>query len=344
MSDFPKYIILPQKVYSLSINKANGMRAFNRDLIDYSIYAENPLNPSDNWKALLGISAELYHDYKGYKFSIPLEWLLIRFLTHHVRTNSIHIISGAGGEVLNTKNFKEFLGTEATDNEIEKILKIVFWSWVRVFPAKDIALADIYASLDINFEMLKRGISFFKYLGHLEEIASDTYKLNPKLFINLGSYPENISFDRKYNRYYQEINIEANEPFCFIIMPFREEEFSQRSYKEVIKPLVENEYNISCYRVDEDYLPDRIDNKIYTYIFRSAFIIAEVSTLNPNVFYELGLAHMLEKSCIILTQKSVSEIPFDINRIRTERYDNDDQLRELLRKSISALGFKAKKQ
>jgi len=310
MSDFPKYIILPQKVYSLSINKANGMRAFNRDLIDYSIYAENPLNPSDNWKALLGISAELYHNYKGYKISIPLEWLLIRFLTHHVRTNSIHIISGDGGEVLNTKNFKDFLGAEATDNETEKILKIVLGSlgsWVRVFPDENISLADIYSSSDINFEMLKRGINFLKHLGHLEEISPNTYKVNPKLFINLVSWPKIISFDRKYNRYYQEINIEADEPFCFIIMPFREDEFPQRIYKEVIKPLVENEYNISCYRVDE-------------------------------------VAHMLEKSCIILTQKSVSEIPFDINRIRTERYDNDDQLRELLRKSISALGFKAKKQ
>lgn len=97
---------------------------------------------------------------------------------------------------------------------------------------------------------------------------------------------------------------------------------------------------ISCYRVDEDAIPDRIDNKIYSYLLRAAFIIAEVTTCNPNVFYELGLAHMLEKDCIILTQKSVSEIPFDIGRIRTEKYDNDNHLLGILRKSISALSFK----
>jgi hypothetical protein len=49
---------------------------------------------------------------------------------------------------------------------------------------------------------------------------------------------------------------------------------------------------------------------------------------------------MLEKDCIILTQKSNSEVPFDINRISAEPYKNDDQLLSYLRKSISALAFK----
>ena len=123
-------------------------------------------------------------------------------------------------------------------------------------------------------------------------------------------------------------------------MPFRENEFKQAIYFDVIKPFIENEFKIECYRVDEDDLPDRIDNKIYSYILRSAFIVAEVTTRNPNVLYELGLAHMLEKDCIILTQKEHSEMPFDISRISAEPYENEDQLKAFLRKSISALAFK----
>jgi hypothetical protein len=99
-----------------------------------------------------------------------------------------------------------------------------------------------------------------------------------------------VSFDRRINKYFQEIKIQATEPFCFVIMPFREEKFPQRIYTEIIKPFVESGFRISCYRVDEDHLPDRIGNKIYTYILRSSFIIAEVTSPNPNVFYELGLA------------------------------------------------------
>jgi len=123
-------------------------------------------------------------------------------------------------------------------------------------------------------------------------------------------------------------------------MPFREKEFQQSIYFDVIKPIIEKEFKVSCYRVDEDDLPDRIDNKIYSYILRSAFVVAEVTTRNPNVLYELGLAHMLEKDCIILTQTPHSEVPFDINRISAEPYENEDVLRSYLRRSISALAFK----
>lgn len=37
---------------------------------------------------------------------------------------------------------------------------------------------------------------------------------------------------------------------------------------------------------------------------------------------------MLEKDCIILTQKEAVEIPFDVNRIRAEKYKTDKQLKE----------------
>ena len=68
--------------------------------------------------------------------------------------------------------------------------------------------------------------------------------------------------------------------------------------------------------------------------------MAEVTTRNPNVMYELGLAHTLEKDCIILTQRPHSEVPFDINRISAEPYENEDKLRSYLSQSISALAFK----
>jgi hypothetical protein len=71
-------------------------------------------------------------------------------------------------------------------------------------------------------------------------------------------------------------------------------------------------------------------------------VIAEVTSLNPNVFYELGLAHMLEKDCIIVTRTPISKMPFDINRIRAEHYSSDQELTDILRRAISALAFKSK--
>ena len=337
----PAYLILSDKVYKLSVSFAQDSdRAFDRDLIDFRVEGFNPLSSSDKWRTLLGMSDELFNDYPSFNIPILLEWLLFRFLCHHVRTNSVHILRGPGGEVLKTTTYKNFLGSVADDKQADEILRIVLSSWVRALPEQKVQFRDLYVSTDIPIDTLKRSINSLKFQNHIEELADDTYQVKPSILGEIHEMRTSVSLDRRSNRYYQEIVIQADEPFCFVIMPFREKEFPQNIYFNVIKPLIEDEFKISCYRVDEDVLPDRIDNKIYTYLLRAAFVVAEVTTRNPNVMYELGLAHMLEKDCIILTQKAHSEVPFDINRISAKPYENEENLLEYLRKSISALAFK----
>ncbi len=337
----PNHLILSDKVYKLSVWSAtNSTRAFNRGLIDFRVEGSNPIAPEDKWHALLGMSEELFEDYPGFRVSIPLKWLLFRFLCHHVRTNSVHILSGPGGEVLKTTTYQDFLGVTVDDNQAEEMLRTVLTSWVRTIPQDSVELADLYVSTDLPLDTLMRSINSLKFQNHIEELENYTYRIKPSILSEFDKMKSSISLDRRSNRYYQEISIQADEPFCFVIMPFREGEFPQSIYFDVIKPLIEDEFKISCYRVDEDFRPDRIDNKIYTYLLRAAFIVAEITTRNPNVMYELGLAHMLEKDCIILSQRPHSEVPFDINRISAEPYENEGQLRTYLRKSISALAFK----
>ncbi|MEK6693569.1 MAG: hypothetical protein AABY44_09115 [Nitrospirota bacterium] len=342
MTSIPKYLILPDKVYILTAEKTTGGRAFDRMLVDYLIEGTNPLSDADTWRTRLGMSRELSDNYPSFKEPVPLEWVLFRFLCHFVRTNSIHVLSGNNGQVLTSTSYKDYFGHELTEKDADWVLRIILGAWVRVFPENTISLADIYASTDLTLNQLKRSINSLRFQDHIEETEEHSYKIRPSIFDNRLFSKNSPSLDRMSNRYYQEITIEANEPFCFVIMPFKEEEFPQRIYTDVMKPFIEDQFKIGCYRVDEDNLPDRIDNKIYSYLFRSAFVIAEVTTLNPNVFYELGLSHMLEKDCIIVTSTPISKIPFDISRIRAEHYDSDQQLTEILRRAISALAFKSK--
>ena len=336
----PSYLVLPNKVYRLAISESDGYRAFSRDLIDFWVKGENPLDPEDSWRTLLGFTLELSLDEPRISRIVPLEWVLFRFLAHHVRSNSVHLLSGKGGEVLTTRSFEDYSGQSVPDDAAEQMVRTILTSWVRVFPDKSIELADVFISTDVTLEVLKRALNSLLFQGHIIE-DNDAYRIKPSI-MDLSFEPDRITpFDRKINRYFQEIKIQTTEPFCFVMMPFREEEFPQRIYTEVIEPFVRSVFKVSCYRVDEDHLPDRIDNKIYTGILRSSFIVAEVTSLNPNVFYEIGLAHMLERDCIILTQRHISEVPFDISRIRAEHYKTDDELRSILQKSISALGFKA---
>jgi hypothetical protein len=342
MNGIPKYLVLPDKVYVLAAEKADGGRAFDRMLVDYLVEGINPMSDSDTWITRLGMSRELSDDYPSFKEAVPIEWVLFRFLCHFVRTNSIHVLSGNSGQVLTSTSYKDYLGHEPAEKDADLMLRTIFGAWVRVLPEKTISLAAVYASTDLTINHLKRSINALIFQGHIQETKEHTYTIRPSIFDNRLFSKNSPSLDRMSNRYYQEITIEAIDPFCFVIMPFKEEEFPQTIYRNVIKPFVEDQFKIGCYRVDEDNLPDRIDNKIYSYLLRSAFVIAEVTTLNPNVFYELGLAHMLEKDCIIVTSTPISKIPFDINRIRAEHYDTEQQLTEILRRAISALAFKSK--
>ena len=77
-------------------------------------------------------------------------------------------------------------------------------------------------------------------------------------------------------------------------------------------------------------------------IYSADIIIADLTGLNPNVFYELGLAHAMNKNVIIITQ-NISELPFDIKSYRANEYsmkfnkmpDLINKLRDLLNRSMT---------
>jgi hypothetical protein len=69
-------------------------------------------------------------------------------------------------------------------------------------------------------------------------------------------------------------------------------------------------------------------------------VIAEITPPNPNVFYELGYAHALDKPTILLAERS-SKLPFDVSGYRCIMYDNSIKgksgLETLLRNHLLAI-------
>ena len=98
------------------------------------------------------------------------------------------------------------------------------------------------------------------------------------------------------------------KPFVFILMPF-EDTFND-IYQLGIKEAV-NEAGGYCERVDEQVFEERILDRIYNQINKADFIIADMTGRNPNVFYEVGYAHALNKNVILLTSNA-HDIPFDL--------------------------------
>jgi hypothetical protein len=109
-------------------------------------------------------------------------------------------------------------------------------------------------------------------------------------------------------------------PKIFVIMPFAEP--FDTLYRQVINP-VATELGFDVVRVDEVVGPGIIIEDIQRQIESAHAVVAEISTQNPNVFYELGYAHALRKPAILLVRRSDgSAMPFDIRSYRAIFYDD----------------------
>ncbi len=106
-------------------------------------------------------------------------------------------------------------------------------------------------------------------------------------------------------------------PLCFVMMPFRAE---LHYFYLFFKQHLETSHHIRCERADEEVLTIPILEKIQTYIRSADVIIADCSGRNPNVFYELGMAHAYEKRVILITSDEISEVPSDIKHFEFIKY------------------------
>ena len=95
--------------------------------------------------------------------------------------------------------------------------------------------------------------------------------------------------------------------FCFVAQPFDQGKFDQR-YQDVIKPVIES-LGLCAYRVDEDLAVEIPINTIEAKISAANVVIAEITTDNPNVWFELGYALALAKPIILLCSDE-RKLPF----------------------------------
>ena len=108
----------------------------------------------------------------------------------------------------------------------------------------------------------------------------------------------------------------TSKPTAFVIMPFDDE--LEPVYTQFIKPVLEDE-GFDVERADDIESQQNIIKDILDKIRSSDLIIADLTYLNPNVFYELGLAHAFRKPVLLLTQ-SIDEVPFDLKSYRLLEY------------------------
>jgi hypothetical protein len=124
----------------------------------------------------------------------------------------------------------------------------------------------------------------------------------------------------------------------FVIMPFAAQ--FAGVYADVIKPLAA-ELGLTVLRGDElSSSRGSIMEEVWAALNACRFVIAEITGGNDNVFYELGIAHTLNKPALLITQAAAPEnVPFDIRHLRYIVYSAQDgaKLRDDLRTAITRL-------
>jgi len=157
-----------------------------------------------------------------------------------------------------------------------------------------------------------------------EELAKQTLKYNEALRL----VPGELVFGRPAARSQFQSDI-------FMIMPF-DKRFTS-IFTDVVRPLC-TDLKLTIARGDEfTSTSGVIIGEVWAALNNCKFVIAEITGGNDNVFYELGIAHTLNKPAILITQaKRPSDVPFDIRHLRYIQYENTVEGGAKLRDDLQA--------
>ncbi len=115
---------------------------------------------------------------------------------------------------------------------------------------------------------------------------------------------------------------------CFVDMPFGKKsdpksgveiDFDQ-VYRAGIEPAV-REAGLSCIRGDMEKTGGIIHEAMFARLLLSEFVVADLTSANANVFYELGVRHAARPYTTIPIFSTLSGPPFDVNMVRAIPYE-----------------------
>jgi TIR domain len=110
-----------------------------------------------------------------------------------------------------------------------------------------------------------------------------------------------------------------DEKMCFIVMPFGIESLNI-VYEDFIRPTLSERCMLRPERGDDVFGSNVIMDDITKSIQKARLVVADLTGRNPNVFYEVGIAHALNKQVLLLTQ-SIDDVPFDLRHRRALVYE-----------------------
>ncbi len=117
-----------------------------------------------------------------------------------------------------------------------------------------------------------------------------------------------------------------NHPLCFILMPFGVKPDATGTainfdaiYRTLISPAI-NTAGLDPIRADEEQGGGIIHKPMFERLILCEYAVADLTTANANVFYELGVRHAVRPWSTVLICAQGSRLPFDVAPLRAIPY------------------------
>lgn len=158
----------------------------------------------------------------------------------------------------------------------------------------------------------------------IESSESLKHNISSTFLRSAGLTPEDIAVERD---------------LIFVLTPFHP---IYKKQFEVISAVC-NSVGLRAIRGDEKFVSGDIFPHILRLIARARIIVANIDGRNPNVFYELGIAHAMGKPTILIAP-TPEDVPFDIRTKRLVLFQSLDELREKLRDELARVVVSTEQQ
>jgi AbiJ N-terminal domain 5 len=190
-----------------------------------------------------------------------------------------------------------------------------------------------------NHSRLLRSLSFGDddYEGNILEVLTLIVKRDPKNFQELKHFISDKFSSPIISEYISTAHVEPpkrmitfspqvfeiptkpqNEKLVTVMLPFK----LQSSFIAVKNAC--DKLGLECKKADDIWENVTFIQDIFELIFTSKVVVADFTGKNPNVFYEVGIAHTLGKTVIPITQ-SFDDVPSDLGHHRALKYLSNNQ-------------------
>lgn len=114
---------------------------------------------------------------------------------------------------------------------------------------------------------------------------------------------------------------------CFFIAPIGAEDSEIRKRSDGVMQFIvqkaAEEFGLSTVRADQISTPGQINLQVIEHVLGARAAVADLTGLNPNVFYEMAVRHTAKLPLVIIAERG-TDLPFDIAQMRTIFFEHTD--------------------